>query len=405
VNGSRRAWLRDVGIGATVYVVTSLPVFLGVYAGTTSGLIEHKGPVADFLHGFCHFDGGHFESIIHNGYQLERERGATVAFFPGYPLAIQAVRYLTGWPTRLAMITASNAALLGAFILLAAYLRVRCPEDTRLRFATLFLIGFWPVGFYFRMGYSESLFLLVLAVLLLGFAKRWPAGLLAAIAGALTGIRAVGVAASAAVLAHVLGDTARGSPVRRIVMAATLALVSCWGLLAFMAYQQTRFGTPFAFVNVQDNWVFYAPGPDDIPSKGVRLALLEPIWNAYIPGSPRFWGRYEEDAIPLLNLAFWNPILFVLAVLAVLLGWRRGWLSRDEAFLGLGLLLIPYLTRADELSMGSHARFASVVVPAFLVLGRLTARLPIGAMAVLYAGLAVSLLLCSAHFAARWPLC
>jgi len=303
------------------------------------------------------------------------------------------------------MVTASNAALLGALILLAAYLRVRTPGDSRLRLATLLLIGFWPVGFYFRIGYSESLFLLVLAVLLLGFWERWPAGLLAAIAGTLTGIRVVGIAASAAVLVRVLGDIARGSLARRIATAAVLALVSCWGLLAFMCYQQVRFGTPLAFADVQKNWVFHTPGPDDIPSKAARLGLLEPIWNVYVPGSSRFWGRFDENRIALLNLAFWNPTLFVLAVLAVLLGWRRGWLSGDESILGLGLLLIPYLTRADELSMGSHARFASVVIPAFVVLGRVISRLPIAAMVILYAGLAISLLLCSAHFAAHWPLC
>ena len=49
MNESRSAWLADARIGVAVYVVTSLPVFLGVWVGTTSGLVEHKGPVVDFL--------------------------------------------------------------------------------------------------------------------------------------------------------------------------------------------------------------------------------------------------------------------------------------------------------------------------------------------------------------------
>ncbi len=280
MNESQSAWLADARIGVAVYVVTSLPVFLGVWVGTTSGLVEHKGPVVDFLHGFCHFDGGHFESIIHRGYEYDPGRGANIAFFPGYPIAIDGVKRLTAWPTRLAMVVASNAALCGAFILLARYLRLRRPDEpSRLPRMTLLLIGLWPVGFFFRMGYSESLFLAFLALLLLGVVERWPAFVLALIAGALTGIRAVGVAASAAVIAQVLLNPARGPFRGRLLTAALLAPVSCWGLLAFMGYQQARFGTPLAFVVVQQHWAYHTPDPGAIPTKAARLALAEPIRN------------------------------------------------------------------------------------------------------------------------------
>lgn len=406
MNESRSSWLGDARLGMAVYLLTSLPVFAGVYIGAMTGLIEHRAPVVSYLHGFCHFDGGHFESVIHNGYEYDPGRGSNIAFFPGFPLAIEGVRGLTGWPTRLAMVVASNVALCCAFILLARYLRLRGPnEPSHLRLLTLVLIGLWPVGFFFRMGYSESLFLAFLALLLLGVAERWPAVVLAVIAGTLTGIRAVGVAASAAVIAHVLLDPTRGSLRGRVLTAALLAPLSCWGLLAFMGYQQVRFGTPLAFVVVQQHWAYHRPAADAIPTKAARLALAEPIWNTYVPGSTRHWVQYGESRLPFPGLGFWNPILFLVAVVAVVGGWLRGWLTFFEAALGVGLLLIPYVTRADEMSMGSHARFAAVVIPAYLVLARMLGRLPAAVVWIVFASLAVSLVLWSALFAAHWALC
>lgn len=396
----------DVVTGLAVYAVTALPVVLGVFIGTTPGLIEQYEPVEDFLHGLCHYDGGHFESIVNDGYRYDPARGSTVAFFPGYPVAVDGVRRLTGWPTRLAMVVTSNVALCAAFVLLATYLRVRLPGGSpALRVTILTLVGVWPLGFYFRMGYSEGLFLLGLALLLLGFAMRWPLVVLAVVAGALSGTRAVGVAAGAAVMVYELSDRSLGTAGRRIARAALIAPLCFWGLLAFMAYQQARLGTPFAFVHVQQHWTYYSPRPGDLQSKVARLALAEPIWNAYVPGSSRHWSNYEQDGKPFLALGFWNPVLFLAAAVAVVVGWWFGRLTYPEAVLGTGLLLIPYLTRADELSMGSHGRFAAVVVPAFVVFGLALYQLPSAARWVVLAGLLAVLGLCAARFAARWPLC
>jgi hypothetical protein len=406
VNGQGRNWLGDVRVGAAVYLLTSLPVFAAVFVGTRPGLMEQQGTVTDFLHGFCHYDGGHFESIIHDGYWYDPARGSNIAFFPGYPLAVEGVLRLSGCSTRLAMVTISNVSLCLSFIVLAAYLRIRFPDEpASSRLTILTLIGVLPAGFFFRMGYSESLFLLFVSLLLLGFVQRWPVIVLAVLAGALTGIRAVGLAAGAAVIVQVLADTSRGSPGKRVATAALLAPVTCWGLLAFMGYQQVRFGTPIAFALTQEHWSFYSPAPGDIPTKALRLALAEPIWNSYVPGSSRYWARFESEGMPVLGLLFWNPILFAIAVVAVIVGWRRGWLAAHEAILGLGLLLIPYATRADEMSMGSHARFAAVAIPAYVVIGRMLERLSAPARWLVLAALAALMTLWAALFAACWPLC
>ena len=55
----------------------------------------------------------------------------------------------------------------------------------------------------------------------------------------------------------------------------------------------------------------------------------------------------------------------------VFIGARKSWLTGPEIVLSLLLLAIPYVTRAYEMCMASHARFAAVVFPAYIVLGRL----------------------------------
>lgn len=400
----QRHWQWDILTGVAVYAVTTLPVLLGLILATTPGVLVHDRPTPSLLGACCYFDGGHYRVIVHDGYSFDPAHASNVAFFPGYPLAAQLVRWLTGCGPPAALVLVSNAAFAVALILLSAYLRIRFPDDPpRARLTTLVLLGLWPIGFFFRIGYSESLFLVVIVLLLLGFARRWPITLLALIAGAATGIRPVGVAATAAVVVHVLLDTTRGSPRRRLVTAALLVPLGCWGLLAYMGYQQVAFGDPLAFARTQQHWMIYHPPDDAGPlHKWVRLAVAEPIWNNYVPGSQRHWSRIDRS--PLLGLAFWNPLVFVFGLGTIAAGWALRWLTPTETVLALGLLVIPYLARGYEMSMVSQARFASVVIPVYIVIGRAISRWPpvvIGAVLVTFAPV---LALWTALFAATWPL-
>ncbi len=403
----RRIWPWDVLTGLAVYAFTTLPVFVGLTAATTPGVFLHSSDTTpNVLQACCFYDGSYYQSVIENGYEYDPDRASIIAFAPGYPIAAECFRRLTGCSTQLALVATANAALALALVVLSVYLRTRYPEEPlTARLTILTLIGLWPAGFFFRMAYSESLFLLMLALLLLGFARRWPVAVLALIAGTATGIRPVALAATAAVVAYVLTDPSRGSIRKRIVTSAALVPLACWGLLAFMGYQYVRFGTPTAFAVSHQYWAFYSPQPGDIPDKFTRLALAEPIWNAYVPGSSRNWARYDATGVPAIGVTFWNPIFFAVAAVAVAFGWLRGWLSRPELVLGVALLFIPYVTRADEMLMGSQARFAVVVLPAFVVMGRGLSRLPPYASWAAFVTLAPVLALWAALFAARWPLC
>lgn len=390
MDSQRRTWRSDLLTGFLVYCITTLPVGIGLVAAGTPNLLESC----------CHYDGEHFIHLVDREYWYEPERASGVAFFPGYPLLARGVVAVTGFSSRIALLLVSNLALIAALTFLSAYLR----PQPKARLTTLLLVGLWPVGLCFRMAYSESLFLAAIALLMLGLSRRWPIVLLALIAGAGTGIRAVGLAASATVLVSVLMDQSRGPLRQRLLTAVAIAPVACWGLLAFMLFQFAEFETPLAFLQTQRHWSAYVPEHPEPIYKVGRLAIAEPIWGSYVPGSTRHWTRFNENPNPLLGTAFWNPILFVFAGLLVAYGWHRRWLSREESILGFGLLVIPYVTRSDEQSMISHARFAAVVLPAYIVLGQLLSRTPLFVRCIAFAGLATLLALWTALFAAGGPL-
>ncbi|HEV3022560.1 MAG TPA: hypothetical protein VGX76_08830 [Pirellulales bacterium] len=74
-------------------------------------------------------------------------------------------------------------------------------------------------------------------------------------------------------------------------------------------------------------------------------------------------------------MAFANPLYVLATVLAVALGAKRGWLTSREIVLSALLLLVPYVFQADRFCMMSHARFAIVVFPVYIVWGRILASL------------------------------
>jgi hypothetical protein len=374
---AEQKWLSDVALALGVYCVTGLLMALGLALALTPGILVHADGAAKFPHCFVYYDGCYYWKIMETGYWVSEDTQSPIAFFPGQAVAATAVVWLTGMPSIYALEVVSNLSFVAALALISALIRTRWPDQpVSLRVVTLAMIALYPAGLYFRFAYSESLFLAVTALLLLGMARRWPLVVLALIAGASTGVRAVGVAGAGTVMAYVLFDAARGSLGRRVLTTALIAPLTCWGLLAFMAYQHVQFGNALAFAEAQKHWVHYVLPDGDKTAKWVGLATGEPLWNAYNPDSARYWGNIDRHGVPGLGQAFWNPIVFVLAVAAVGHGWWRGWLNLPEAALGFGLLLIPYVSRGYEMSMASQARFVSVALPSFLILGHVLTRLP-----------------------------
>ena len=372
---SWQVWLSDLRTGLLTCLLTSALVWLGIAFG--ADFVRPSGdrpnaPRSNLLTACCHFDGPEYGAIAEKGYFYDPHKRSRVAYFPAYPLATRLVVELTGWEIRLALLVASNLLLLGAFVVFSVYLRSRFPQDTsRLRLLMLGVFGLWPAGFFFRMTYSESTFLFFTLLVLCGMARRWSLPILALFCGAATAARPVGLAVTAALAWHILSDANRGPIVRRLLVAGLCSIAASWGLMAYMAYQYYRFDTPLAFAQTQEHWSFVVPSQNSLGDKAESLLAAEPIWGVYTSDPIRSWKRRDACDNPFFNLFFWNPIMFVAALVLVLFGAAKSWLSGPEIVLSLGLLGIPYATRAYEMSMASHARFAAVVVPAYIVLGRI----------------------------------
>jgi hypothetical protein len=222
------------------------------------------------------------------------------------------------------------------------------------------------------MAYSDSLFLLLAILTLYGLARQWPILLVAVFVGLATATRAVGVALIPPLL--LVGWRRYCCLGRRFAVLTLAALVCLWGLAGYMIFQYTRFGEPLAFAKTQVHWRFREKS--SLQEQLLAVETLEPFWSVYDESSPAYWRRHDYELGPAFSLQFANPIYFAgIAVLVSYGAWRR-WLSVEEVLFAAGVLLIPYLSRSHEGCMNSHARYAMVAFPAYLVLGRLLGALP-----------------------------
>ncbi len=361
--------------GLVCYTLTSLIAFLGIVLGhdylrpAPFRLTEPTNP----LNRCANWDGQWFITILKDGYSYDPLTHSNSAFFPAFPLLGRLIVNFTGLRAELALLLLSHLSLVTAFVVLATYLRGRCAEPHgSAGLYGLLAFGLLPPTFFFRMAYSESLFLLTAVLTLYGMERKWALPLIALLIGSATATRAVGVALLLPFSLH-LRDRSPTWP-GLLLRGAVLLPLACWGLLAFMTYQYAAFGDPLAFARTQEHWRQRPAVPQ--AERAVSLLTLEPLWSIFDPASPCYWRRHEPQGNPLFSLHLANPLYFVFAVVLIAIGaWKR-WLNRLEVSLAAGLLLIPYVTRSHEMCLAGMGRFAAAIVPLYLVLGQLLARLP-----------------------------
>ena len=308
-----------------------------------------------------------------------------MAFFPAYPVLVRAVLKLTPLSLQWAGLIVSHTLLLAAYTLLLLYARQRFGQSPKVAPYALAALAVFPTGFFLRMAYSESLFLVLCLMAFLGMERRWPLVAIALIVGAITATRSVGVAMLLPLAMHVCERSASWRQgLARLLWVAPLAV---WGLAAYMAYQGWAFGEPLAFVKTQQFWRMRPPLPAG--EMIVTLASWEPIWSVYLPGMAGYWADIDPGIPLLLSYHSANCVAFVGAIALLVVGGIKGWLSRGELVLGGCLLAIPYISAGYRFCMASQGRYVSVVFPIYLVIGQLLCRMPravaIGVLAVLAA--------------------
>jgi hypothetical protein len=138
---------------------------------TTVAAVEHQlGSVGYLLAGsVSRFDSGYYLAIARHGYGPAGS--GKLAFFPLYPLAIRAVSLVTGSAVAAGALI-SSAAFLTALVLLHRLTDLELGR--RAADATVLLLAFAPLSFYFTAVYTESLFLaLAVGAVLAARSGRW----------------------------------------------------------------------------------------------------------------------------------------------------------------------------------------------------------------------------------------
>ncbi len=350
--------------GVIIYILTSSVFLLGVSFGHQFVAPLDGSMGRSFREGVSAQDGGWYKTIATGGYSYDPNRRSVVAFFPLFPLLGACVIWMTGLEPTWSLLVVSHASLVAAFVIAAIYLRHRSTPDRDMISLTLLTLGLMPATLFFRMTYSESTFLLLSILFLLGIQRGWPLQVVAVIAGLASAARPVGVGLLMPLWIYAF----RRSPNRRaIFIRAILATpLGCWGLLAYSAFLYAQFGDPLAFAKTQVHWGRSVPSLVD---KILSLSSYQPIWEIFLHEPVTIWSVLSWDQF--------NPVYFVASISLVVFGAWRGWLNVYETSLAGILLFIPYLTRAYEMGMASSARFAAVIFPVYVVLGEVLNRLPL----------------------------
>ena len=201
---------KSVVTGCVVYVVSSLPVFLGVCLGYFALRPGRNIPYGEhsLLLRFAAWDGGQFMTILDRGYAYNPDQISNVALFPGYPALAALLQRWSGFSSAAALLAVAQVSLCAAFVVWHRYLSVRFPKDANMAFRGLVVMALFPTTFFFRMAYSESLFVLLAATILLGLHQRWPILAVALLIGAAVSVRLVGIALIPALVISVVTDQA-----------------------------------------------------------------------------------------------------------------------------------------------------------------------------------------------------
>ena len=365
------------------------------------------GPVASLMR----FDAQYYSRIVENGYSYSPMHGSNVAFFPAYPLVARVLRGRLGIPSSTALLIVANGCLAGAMFVFARYLGIRrqpkgdanCRGDAgspsppatflsapqsdarraRSSAHALWALALLPTTFFFRMPYSEALFLFVALVALYAIERRMGTALDGRRRRPRHG-RSAGRCRTPSSLRVVrnqalpfggrLSAIGTGAMAPQPSMARNLGIpLGCWGLLAYMIFQFARFGDALAFAKTQ---AYFRERRNEGPvEKVLSLVSWEPIWSVYEPDTPAYFGGFSNGEWAH-SMRFFNPIFFCGTAALIAIGaWKR-WLNTYEILFAAGLLAIPYFSRAYEMCMESHGRFAAVVVPVYIVIGELLACLP-----------------------------
>ena len=299
------------------------------------------------------WDTEEYLAIESGGYGLHP---ALSNFPPLYPVLVGLVGRVLLNHFLLAALLVSNLAFVGALYFLYR-LTAHTWDDKAARYSCLALVCF-PTAHFFLLGYSESLFLLLVTATFYYIAKnQWWCGCFLAVLAVLTRLQGIVLVLP---LAYFYWQQHRSKSAEKTRFWTIPFDLKILGLL---------FG-PLALVLFELYIHFTVPTADE-------LGGLSRFWNIKItwPGDTlltALWKMVQPDTLYISLYNFWG--LFLLALISLTL-WRgrHSLLVSYQLYAWASILL--YLTRKGEIiTTVSLERYLVLIFPAFMYVGLLLSR-------------------------------
>ncbi len=257
--------------------------------------LKEPGALAERLR---QWDAAHYLQIVAEGYS-----GDNFAFFPLFPYSVRAVvGALHLAPLPVALVLANGAFLLALFVI--ERLSRQCLGERAAR-ATVLLTCFNPMSIFCAIPYTESLYLLLTALTLLGLLPARPRAPQVALLGLLSSAtRPTGVVIVPSLLIAFLRR-------RRPAMGLLVSLVALGGLAAVALLNLRLSGDPLAFLHAQQAWEV---------RPGFNLSGL-PLWLERF--SKVFAGPINTRASAWIDGVYPALMAAIVAVAAVAVALRR----------------------------------------------------------------------------------
>jgi hypothetical protein len=319
---------------------------------------------------FARWDSVWYLAIAHGGYDHEPAR---TAFFPLYPLVLRGIGVVIGSDLG-AGVLVSLVAFAVSLVLL--HRLVSLELDDELARATVLLLAFCPMAYFFSAVYSESLFLaLSLGCVLSARRGRW------AWAGALGGLGAASrnsgiILIVPIALLFLYGPRAdrprpatragwrRALPRHPVTPALAWALLVPAGFGAYVAFLALTTGDGLAPFHAQQVWYRHFAGPFGGVWTGAVAAWDGLRQLMHGPPPPVYFSKAGGD--PLM-VAGQNLMLFgflVLGAVAVVGAFRR--LPVAYGGYALAALALPLSYPVSPQPLASLPRYEVVLFPLFM---------------------------------------
>jgi len=346
-------------------------IYRAIYLGLVITLIQllftcllsgSNHPLEAYLK-LCQFDSGWYAHIVENGYKstippvAQNPDLSNVAFFPGYPIIAIAFKNIFGLSTQHALLIAAQLACWGFWTyLFLLFHRLNIPA--RLAIVGTMMILVHPSAFFLVVGYSESLFLMML----LGFlywsnSNQFSSWFLAAIHGFfMAATRIVGIPLTLYPLFNFLiSNTSKqkenfNQKLQKSSRYILLGGISSLGGILFFAFCYLKFGAWNLYMQTQ------------LVGWGIKpnyLAIFNP--NSYL-------SFIKAENLSAFISSISVPVTLVLFLICFLVEWKaaktlkeKSWHQRAGFYFCGWLMFYVYVSACSSIQMKSMIRYTFCV--------------------------------------------